>query len=118
MTLVIVLWAEELRNRRVVVFSDNESVVQMVNCSSARCPNSMTLICIINYDNNTRFFVKHVPGKENKLADLLSRNKLSEVFKLAPKDMSCRPQELPNFMWPVEKLWDSYKRGFNLVNFN
>ena len=44
MALAIVLWANRLKNRRVIIFCDNESVVEMVNQSSARCPNSMILI--------------------------------------------------------------------------
>ena len=61
--VVIVFWADLLQNRRVVIFCNNESVVKMVNRSSARCPNSMTLIriiTIISLHSNVRFFVRHI----------------------------------------------------------
>ena len=49
---------KKLSNRRVVVFCDNKSVVEMVNRSSAGCPNSMMLIRLITLTSikyNVRF---------------------------------------------------------------
>ena len=40
----VFIGSEELRNRRVVVFSDNQSAVQMSNDTSSKCKNCMFLI--------------------------------------------------------------------------
>ena len=40
----ILLWVHQLKNSRVVVFCDNESVVQMLNKASSSCKNCVVLL--------------------------------------------------------------------------
>ena len=40
----ILCWSQELRNRRITVFCDNQAVVSIVNNTSTKCKNSMILI--------------------------------------------------------------------------
>ena len=88
--VAIVLLAKKLQNRRVVVYCDNESVVHMVNKSSTICTNCMILIRIITLTSlryNVRFFLNHIRGKNNKLADLLSRGKFQQFITTESHDV-------------------------------
>ena len=74
-------WIESLRNQRILLFCDNQSVVRMVNDTTSSCKNCMLLIhklvlkCL---QYNMRVFCRWVHGSLNLRADLLSRMKLDE----------------------------------------
>ena len=44
LTVGVDLWGHEFRNKRVIIYCDNMSVVHMVNKSSTGCQNCMVLI--------------------------------------------------------------------------
>ena len=57
----IVLWEKCLKNRRIIVFCDNKSIVDMVNNSSSLCRNCMVLIRLLTLQSircNNRFFAR------------------------------------------------------------
>ena len=72
----ILTWADRITDPRVVVFCDNQAVVEVVNNYTSSCKNCMHLIrllvlnCLIY---NRRVTVKYVESKRNILADALSR---------------------------------------------
>lgn len=104
----IQLWSNLVSNKRVVIFVDNESVVNMINSGTSSCYLCMKLIRIITYVslcNNVRFFAKHVPGKLNVLADLFSRNKIAKFRQLAPPTIDKEPKPLPYNLWPINMDW-------------
>ena len=71
----IFTWEEMLRNRRMTIFCNNQSVVEMVNNMTSSCPHCMVLIRRLIHNNskyNRRVFVKFVPTKLNDLVDALS----------------------------------------------
>ena len=45
----VIAWAQELQNRRIVLFCDNQSVVAMINNSSSKCQKCMILIRILTF---------------------------------------------------------------------
>ena len=47
LTAGVIQWAHKFVNKRIVVFSDNNSVVSMVNSTSSSCKNCMVLIRIL-----------------------------------------------------------------------
>ena len=58
-TVAVVLWAKYLKDKRVVIFCDNLSVVHMLNESTSYLGNCLKLIRIIvteNLKHNVRFF--------------------------------------------------------------
>ena len=75
--LVAVLnWIKLYRNRRIILFCDNEAVVSMNNKSSSKCKNCMVLVRLLTVESihrNVRIFAKHVGTKQNGKADALSR---------------------------------------------
>ena len=44
LTVAVLLWAAKLQNKRVIVFCDNKSVVEMINKSVSSCRNCMAVI--------------------------------------------------------------------------
>lgn len=74
--MAVTIWIDELQGRRVVVWCDNQAVVQMVNKSSSSCKRCMfllrhlTLLCM---SKSCRVFCRYVSTKQNWRADLLSR---------------------------------------------
>ena len=111
MTAGILLWIHRFANKKVVVFCDNKSVVGMINSSGSRCKNCMMLIrLIVLYSMifNVRVKAKWVPGKSNTFADLLSRMRIKDFWKEVEKqevDMNEWQTELPEEIWPMEKVW-------------
>lgn len=103
------LWGHLISNRRVVIFSDNESAVHMVNNSSSSCQFCMKLIRNLTLTSlrfNTRVFLKHIPGKYNILSDSLSRGNLKRFFKHVPRTTLKKQAEiLPAAVWPIRNEW-------------
>ena len=101
-------WIKLFVNRRVILFCDNESVVQMVNSSSSRCKQCMKLIRILTAEcivQNVRVFARHVRTKDNGKADALSRLDLKRFWRIAGRTMNNCKSDLPQEIWPMRKLW-------------
>ena len=84
-TAAVITWIHKFKNRRVILFCDNQSVVDMINITSTSCKNCMVLIRIIVLKGmleNVRIFARHVKGIKNDLADSLSRDKIELFTKL------------------------------------
>ena len=81
--VAVLTWIHRFRNKRVILFCDNRSVVDMINITSTPCKNCMVLIRVIvlkGLIENVGIFARHVEGRKNDLADSLSRNKI-DLFK-------------------------------------
>ena len=102
-------WAHLLKNQRIILFCDNQSVVNMINNSSSSCRNCMVLIrkmTLKSLINNTPVFAKWVMGSKNVLADCLSHQKFNKFYLVAKgRNMCQKPTSLPEELWPVEKIW-------------
>ena len=100
-------WIHLFRNKRIVLFCDNESVVQMIN-SSSKCKDCMILIRYLtaeSIDKNVRVFAKHVGTKNNGKADALSRLDFNRFWKLSGDTMNELPTSVPTDIWPMSKVW-------------
>ena len=101
-------WIQLFRNRRIILFCDNESVVHMINNSTSKCRNCMVLLrlhtaqCILM---NVRVYAKHVGTKDNGKADALSRLDFNRFNSLSRGLMNEFPTKIPEEIWPMEKLW-------------
>ena len=111
LTVAIFNWIDNFRNRRITIFCDNMSVVQMVNNTSSKCKNCMVLIRLIvlkTLTHNVRIKVKHVPGKQNIFSDLLSRLEYKKFWQHARKEginFSKTSCPIPEDLNPMGKLW-------------
>ena len=109
LTAAVLTWGYQLKNRRIIVFCDNASVVSMVNSTSSTCKNCMHLIRLLVLSglvDNRRVFARHVRGLDNKLADSLSRLDFSRFWREAPHSMSKLPDKTSPMVWPASKIWN------------
>ena len=117
LTIAIVMWIHNFQNKRIYIFCDNMSVVQMVNKTTSKCKNCMVLIRIIVLQaltNNVKINVKHIAGKANKFSDWLSRMEYKKFRQHARKTnrrFNNKPCCIPDQLWPMEKIWltNNYK---------
>ena len=110
-TAAVLSWIHKFKNKRVILFCDNRSVVDMINNTSSSCKNCMVLIRMIvlkGLIENVRVFARHVEGVKNELADSLSRNKI-EYFKELSNHLGRtwdeKPTTVPEQLWPISKIW-------------
>ena len=110
-TVAVLLWIEKFRDRKVTLFCDNMSVVHMINNNASKCKNCMVLIRIIvlhGLIHNVKITARHIEGKLNIYADLISRMKYSEFRKISRQNkirFDGKPKEIPLQVWPVEKIY-------------
>ena len=105
----VLLWVKNFKNKRIIIFTDNQNVKRMVNSNTSSCRNCMVLIRLIVLECliwNVRLYAEYVPTKENEIADALSRFQQKRFLKLTKekgdhKSRLCIPQEL----WPMSNLW-------------
>ena len=107
----VLTWIHRFKNKRIILFCDNESVVNMINLTTTSCKNCMVLIRILVLKGlleNVRIFAKHIAGVKNVLADNLSRNRL-DLFhkncKILKQKFNKKQTDIPEAMWPIEKIW-------------
>ena len=90
------IWASHWANHRIKMYCDNMAVVEVLQAGKARdqtlatCARNIWLICALY---NIDLIVVHIPGKQNVLADLLSRWTFSNT------DLARLNAILPNFQW-------------------
>ena len=110
-TIAVINWLHKFKNRKITIFCDNMSVVQMINNNSSKCKNCMVLIRIIvlhSLTNNVNLNVKHIAGKSNIFSDLLSRMKYKQFWQHARKTgkkFDPKPKKIPSCLEDMEKLW-------------
>ena len=110
-TIAIVLWLHKYRNKRIILFCDNMSVVHMINSNTSKCKNCMVLMRIIVLQgliHNVKINAKYVSSKNNYYSDMLSRLKYKEFRKTARKEnrkFNNKPDNIPELLWPMEDLW-------------
>lgn len=86
-TLAIEIWGKYLENHKILFFTDNAAVVDIINDTSSKDKSVMILVrrlVLASLKFNIYFRAKHIPGKHNKVCDLLSRFSFQEALSLAP----------------------------------
>ena len=74
--VLLYLWGHAMRNRCILFFTDNESLVHVIDKQSSKDKSflffvrKLVLICL---EYNIVFKAKHIAGVKNRLADSLSR---------------------------------------------
>ena len=104
----VVTWIHRFRNRRIILFCDNISVVGMVNKMPTPCKNCMALLRILilkGMIQNVRIFACHLPGKFNKSSDWLFRRQIKRFKVNSQGQFKEESTEIPQQLWPISKLW-------------
>ena len=103
-------WIGKYRNRHIIIFCDNMSVVQMLNNNSSKCKHCMILIRLVVLKTmwaNVKLTLKHVKSENNEYADHLSRLRYKQFRQLAHrrnKLFDNKPTPIPEELWPMSKL--------------
>ena len=69
------MWSSHLRNRRLLILCDNQSVVYIINNLSSRDSSLMSLVRMMTVtimQFNIVIRANHVPGKHNVVVDVIS----------------------------------------------
>ena len=85
--LAVQVWGSFLANRCITFFTDNSSVVSLINSQSSKDLLIMSLVrslVLHTLKFNILFRAKHIPGRFNIIADLLSRSQVDKAFQNAP----------------------------------
>ena len=111
--LACAVWGSSWKNRRVVVHCDNEAAVTVLNSGYARDSQIMHLLRAL-------FFIKavyqielkatHIPGKDNVIADAISRDKLTVLHSQVPPpdpDPTQVPREIQHLLVEGQPDWTS-----------
>ena len=110
-TIAILAWIHKYKNQQITIFCDNMSVVHMFNKSSSSCKNCMVLIRMIVLQTlkfNVKVTLRHVEGKRNTLADLLSRLKYKQFWtevRKTGKQISKAHTPIPDILKNMEDVW-------------
>ena len=103
----VLSWIDRFKNRRVCLFSDNISVVHMINNTSSRCEHCMILLHMFVLHclkHNVKVFAKYVNTKDNGLSDALSHDDMARFRKLGPH-IEKFPTKTPDALQPFQKVW-------------
>ena len=104
----VITWGSMLRNCRIEIFCDNESVIGMIHKLTSPCPKCMKLIRILVLDNllnNRKVFVRHIRSRLNILADSLSRLDFKRFWRNAPASMNKQPDSVHESLVPACNIW-------------
>ena len=101
--VAVVLWAPQLSGKRIMIRSDNEAVVAILNTQTSKCQQVMSLLRFLVLQclkYNVLFRARHIPGEFNNIADALSRFQASRFREAAPHaDALATP--VPDFIWTL-----------------
>ncbi|XP_062591615.1 uncharacterized protein LOC134253122 [Saccostrea cucullata] len=99
--LLVEIWGTHFSNQKILFFTDNIAVVEVINKQSCRDKILMKLVrrlVVAAMKYNILFKAKHIPGKHNILADYLSRFKFQEAKKLFAPWLDLKPTAVPEHL--------------------
>ena len=95
------LWGHHWRDKEIVIFTDNQSVVDVWLSGSCKDKLMMSIIRSLFFfsaKRNINILVDHIPGKLNVYSDLLSRLQITEFRRIHPS-ADPHPTPLPVQVW-------------------
>ena len=100
--LGVQMWGDSLANKRILFFTDNDSVVHVINQQTSKNKELLYLLrqlVLTCLRHNVLFRARHIRGKKNILADCLSRLQVGRFKTLAP-DVEASPTVVPSPLLP------------------
>ena len=92
------VWAKLWQHKKLTIFCDNEAVVHVLNTGKTRHDLLATIsrnIFMICAENDISLNFKHIEGKKNVIADLLSR------WQSSKEDFEKLSTLAPNVEWCI-----------------
>ena len=102
--LSLMLWGNQIKNRCITFFTDNEALVHVINKSTCKDTTLMVFVrklVLVCLNHNILFKAKHISGFKNTLADALSRLQIHRFKELASASMDRMPTEIPSHLLPT-----------------
>ena len=96
--LAFLTWDSQLKGKKIILRSDNLSVVEIINKKTSRNSRVMYLIRHLTLAlllNNVQIKARHIMGKRNKISDAISRFQWSTLWSLLPEGTSRTPSPIP-----------------------
>lgn len=93
------IWGSSWYGKTVQFISDNEAVVVVLNGLYARDEKIMHMLrCLLFVAAHFNFWLTatHIAGRDNTLADALSRNNMSRFYSQAPRAINPSPSRIPS----------------------
>lgn len=97
----ILTWSEFFENKEILLYTDNKAIVDIWCSGSCKHRDIMKLIrklFFFNANLNINIIMRHVPGKYNVYADLLSRLQV-EKFKMLCEESETVQSTVPESIW-------------------
>lgn len=94
------VWGNILQDHRIKFHCDNESVVSIINTKRSKIPRMMDLLrhlTLLTLHHNVYICAVHIPGKQNDIADAISRFQYQRFRNLAP-DADTSPFPIPEIV--------------------
>ena len=96
-------WVDQLRNKQIVIHTDNIAIVYVWKHGSCQDKSLMKLIralFLFTAKNNINLLMEHVPGYCNYLSDSLSRLQVQKFLQLCP-DADIEATVPPPSLWTL-----------------
>jgi hypothetical protein len=103
------LWIQRCTDKVVIVQTDNEALVPILNRLYSKDHKISALlrpIALLCMRNNVVVQARHIAGKLNVGADLLSRDRITQFRAQMPQKCG-QPTELPHHLQPAA-VWANY----------
>ena len=92
------IWGSRLQNKKVKFYIDNRALVDIINTQTSKSKRVMALMrpfILYTLQNNIIFRARHIEGKNNEIADAISRQQWERFRRLAPQAQA-NPREIPD----------------------
>ena len=99
--LSMAIWGSPLQNKKFYI--DNRTLFDIVNTQTSKSKCVMALMrpfILYTLQNNIIFRARHIDGKNNEIADAISRQQWDRFRRLAPQAQAqANPREIPDHFW-------------------
>lgn len=96
--LAFCLWCDELKDKKIMLRSDNDALVHILNKKSSKDKQVMNLVrylVLLTLQNNIQVKALHIPGKVNTICDAISRFQWERLKKALPVHAARHPSPVP-----------------------
>ena len=102
--VAVYTWSHHFTNKHVIVHSDNQPTVAVVNAKTSNSDSMLVLIRFLTLHcmlNNIKLTLQFVPGTSNQWADALSRLQFSRFRQLYGGGVDQHTMPPPGFLSPL-----------------
>ena len=101
--VAVSLWGARLRDRQIIIYCDNKDVVTIWSTGTSKNKAYMDLVRKLFFvcaTWNINLLAQHIPGRDNYVADRLSRLQVDEFHRMAP-EAERNPTPIPSKLWHI-----------------